>query len=581
MALQFGKVTGRFVAVVADSPEDSDSDPDIVPLQGVVTFTLKAPALLVPDAEPFPMTALPAPVSATLDSEGYLTLNGTRSVTLLASNGQHNPTSTTYEVKFALKHGTISVPYSTFNISVPAGETVNLTTIAPVPSSSGSPIVQGVGIKEVTADDGAFVFKMTNGTENRVGIPAIEPPVTTTARCVQSVVLDGSSLVFSFTDETSERVDLSSLSGGGVVVPPDTDDTPLPKTPARRAVVLGTSHSDKTWTQSGDVWWWQVAADRAGLSILDSYAVGGMDTEGALTGWSGATPQIESAERSTADLALVEFGGNDVKLGVTPEQFRERLTKIVVRLKATGKRVVIVFPPPLFASLQAGFGNEYGALRQVAREVAAANTSYYTDAWEALTLNGPANPAYDSGDNMHLNGAGQLAWGTAVAADIQAFAGVEDPYDGTRDRYWFDPATHTGDESLIQMLKNPDDTLFRGNDGAILSAGAEDLSIFNDISSEVGSRWELSFAYRIESPSDQDGATSVQVEWPGPTMRDLPGKARLVGQEGVRRVEMVVPEEATGTCVTALRIPGGATGLKIRVGQLGVRRLNIPNNTGR
>lgn len=173
MALQFGKVTGRFVAVVADSPEDSDSDPDIVPLQGVVTFTLKAPALLVPDAEPFPMTALPAPVSATLDSEGYLTLNGTRSVTLLASNGQHNPTSTTYEVKFALKHGTISVPYSTFNISVPAGETVNLTTAAPVPSSSGSPIVQGIGIKEVTADDGAFVFKMTNGTTNRVALPEI------------------------------------------------------------------------------------------------------------------------------------------------------------------------------------------------------------------------------------------------------------------------------------------------------------------------------------------------------------------------------------------------------------------------
>lgn len=576
MALQFGKVTGRFVAVVADSPEDSDSGPDVVPLQGVVTFTLKAPALLVPDAEPFPMTALPAPVSATLDNEGYLTLNGTRSVTLLASNGQHNPTSTTYEVKFALKHGTISVPYSTFNISVPAGETVNLTTAAPVPSSSGSPIIQGIGIKEVIADDGAFVFKMTNGTENRVGIPAIDPPATTAARCVRSVALDGSSLVFSFTDETVEKVDLSALGGTtGETQPPGSGitPTPVPITVARRAVVLGTSHSDKTWTQSGGVWWWQVAADLAGITVLDDYAVGGMDTEGALNGWSGNTPQIVAAEQSPADLALVEFGGNDAKLGVTPDVFRQRLTQLVIRLKAAGKRVVLVFPPPLFRAFQGGFGDTYATLRGVAREVAAANTSYYTDAWDAMSTDGGANPAYDSGDNMHLNGAGQLAWGRAVAADLQAFAGVTDPVDGVRDRYWFDPSTSMGDASHIAMGKNPDDALFHGQDGAVISAGAQDLTIFNEVSKEAGSRWEISYAYRVEVGSTEDGATGVQVEWPGPVMRDLPGRARLVGQEGVRRVEMVVPASATDACVAALRIPAAAKGLRVRVGQLGARRI--------
>ena len=358
-----------------------------------------------------------------------------------------------------------------------------------------------------------------------------------------------------------------------ITTPQQDPSTPLPATVARRAVVLGTSHSDKTWTQSGGVWWWQVAADLAGITVLDDYAVGGMDTEGALNGWSGNTPQIVAAEQSPADLALVEFGGNDAKLGVTPDVFRQRLTQLVIRLKAAGKRVVIVFPPPLFRALQGGFGDTYVTLRGVAREVAAANAAYYTDAWDAMSTGGGANPAYDSGDNMHLNGAGQLAWGRAVAADLQAFAGVTDPVDGVRDRYWFDPSTSMGDASQIAMGKNPDDALFHGRDGAVISAGAQDLSIFNDVSKEAGSRWEISYAYRVEAGSTEDGATGVQVEWPGPVMRDLPGRARLVGQEGVRRVEMVVPASATDACVAALRIPAAAKGLRLRVGQLGARRV--------
>ena len=389
---------------------------------------------------------------------------------------------------------------------------------------------------------------------------------------VARVEVDGAALVVTMTDGTSNRVTLptSTPTTSG---PPAVPATPLPKSAARRAVVLGTSHSDKTWTQSGGVWWWQVAADLAGISILDDYAVGGMDTEGALNGWAGNTPQIVAAEQSPADLALVEFGGNDAKLGVTPDVFRQRLTQLVIRLKAAGKRVVIVFPPPLFRALQGGFGDTYATLRGVAREVAAANTAYYTDAWDAMSAGGGADPAYDSGDNMHLNGAGQLAWGRAVAADLQAFAGVADPTDGVRDRYWFDPSTSMGDASQIDMGKNPDDALFHGRDGAVISAGAQDLSIFNDVSKEVGSRWEISYAYRVEAGSTEDGAIGVQVEWPGPVMRDLPGRARLVGQEGVRRVEMVVPASATDACVAALRIPAAAKGLRLRVGQLGARRV--------
>lgn len=587
MALQFGKVTGRFVAVVADSPEDSDSDPDVVPLQGVVTFTLKAPALLVPDAEPFPMTALPAPVSATLDNEGYLTLNGTRSVTLLASNGQHNPTSTTYEVKFALKHGTISVPYSTFNISVPAGETVNLTTVAPVPSSSGSPIVQGIGIKEVTADDGAFVFKMTNGTENRVGIPAIEPPATTTARCVQSVALDGSSLVFSFTDKTSERVDLSSLKGGGAGETQSPDSgitpTPVPVTEARRAVILGDSHSDPAWPQADGVWWWQVAADLSGVTVLDVYAVGGMTTRDALDGWddrSGGvtTPQIVQAEGSDADLAIMEFGGNDVSNGIDATEYRANLTEITKRLMASGKRVLIMAPPPLFAGAVEDIVTRYAEYRRIDEEVAAACSAYYMDAWSAIGTGpgGSLPSSYDSGDHIHMNSYGQMALGKAVAARVQQVAGVADPYDGVRDIRWFGWDTVQGDDNLVLAEPGPQDTLFKGAEVAGVTSpaeGTEDVNIYSEFNSTPGAVWEVSYAYRIDSSTGRANITPSIADWPGGFTTEYPQRDRLVGLEGVRRYEVTIAERATDNAVFFLKVPAVTGKLTARVGMLGMRLL--------
>ena len=560
---------------------------------------------------------LPATEVVALDAEGRV------DVTVVAPGPGSNPTDWVWEARPRFTSEGRGVPWRPFLFHAGDGETVDLRDHVPVQDASGTWVTRGepgpagpagvqgergpvgetgpagergpsgpAGVQGATGPEGPAGAQGPRGEQGARGPigpassvpgPQGEPgpkgdkgdPGPTAPTAVANVTVDGTELVLALTDGTTRRITLPT-TGPTTVTPPNTGTvtpTPLPSSAARRAVVLGTSHSDKTWTQSGGVWWWQVAADLGGVTVLDSYAVGGMDTEGALNGWSGNTPQIVAAEQSPADLALVEFGGNDAKLGVAPDVFRQRLTQLVVRLKAAGKRVVIVFPPPLFKQLQGGFGDAYSVLRQVSREVAAANTAYYTDAWDALTVDGAANPAYDSGDNMHLNGSGQLAWGQAVAADLQAFAGVTDPYDGTRDRYWFDPATSMGDSSQISMLRNPDDGLFHGRDGAVLTAGAQDLSIFNDVSNEVGSRWEISYAYRVESPSVADGATGVQVEWPGPVMHDLPGKARLVGQEGVRRVEMVVPASATDACVAALRIPAAAKGLRLRVGQLGVRRV--------
>lgn len=352
----------------------------------------------------------------------------------------------------------------------------------------------------------------------------------------------------------------------------DSGATPLPSAPARRAVVLGTSHSDTTWTEAGGVWWWQMAADRAGLTVLDSYAVGGMDTPGALNGWSGATPQIVSAEKSTADLALVEFGGNDVKNGVTADQYAANLTTMANRLKATGKRVIFVFPPPLFAEMKAGSDATYTAFRERMKQVASATGSYYVDAWDALKdpATGACRTAYDSGDHVHLNGDGQLAFGAAVASAVQSFAGVTDPYDGTRDVYWFGGNTTQGDVAQVAQGTNPNDALFKGGSGAVLSGGA-DIAVFYQIGSTPGDRYEVAYAYRVETAGTAS-AYQATMDWPAATQTNYPQRDRLVGQYGVRRREVTIPPEATAGRVYALNLAAG-TGTRLRIGMLGIKKL--------
>lgn len=143
--LTYGKVVGRFLAAVADAAADDDLYPDGIPLTGTVIFTPSATAVLVNDATPVPVTVLPAPIVTTLDSEGYISLNGQRGVFLLATDSQAtNPTNFTYKVAFSkLQYaGTNTVQYPSFDIAVPAGTIRDLSTISPIPAASGAPIIR-------------------------------------------------------------------------------------------------------------------------------------------------------------------------------------------------------------------------------------------------------------------------------------------------------------------------------------------------------------------------------------------------------------------------------------------------------
>ena len=129
-------IVGRFLSSVADSPEDPDRDPDIVPIAGAkVTLTASVARVRASSAEP-PATILMHPIECVTDETGQLVgLDGALGVRVIATDDETlNPTGWTWKaVIYAPGRGKIS---STF--SAPGGGTVDLTTVIPVPSSTGT-----------------------------------------------------------------------------------------------------------------------------------------------------------------------------------------------------------------------------------------------------------------------------------------------------------------------------------------------------------------------------------------------------------------------------------------------------------
>lgn len=138
--MQFGTVTGRFLAIVADGPADSDTEPDLVPVTGQVRFTPSLAAGVADRA-----IVLPTPITADLDSQGYISLNGARGVTLVATDSTGiNPSQFTYAVSFIdLRYEGIPLTYRSFSFELPAGTTVDLSEAAPVGTSNGVAILRG------------------------------------------------------------------------------------------------------------------------------------------------------------------------------------------------------------------------------------------------------------------------------------------------------------------------------------------------------------------------------------------------------------------------------------------------------
>lgn len=164
--LTYGQVIGRFLAIVGDSA-DPDTTPDAMPLEGTVTLTPNISAALVATASPVPATVLPRSIVCTLDAEGYLTYDGAQSVYLLATDDPAlNPTDFTYTASFGLSLSGGALSYAPFSFELPAGATIDLTVVAPVPSSSGTPTVVGpAGPEGPVGPSGYGVYAYANSAE--------------------------------------------------------------------------------------------------------------------------------------------------------------------------------------------------------------------------------------------------------------------------------------------------------------------------------------------------------------------------------------------------------------------------------
>ncbi|WP_280248758.1 hypothetical protein [Nocardia abscessus] len=236
--LEYGKVVGRLLAGIIDSP-DVGVIPDFPPLEGRVTFTASVPKFLVPTADP-PATVAPLAhpyFTAVLDDEGYLTWRGERGVYLAAPvAGTMNPSGWTWTVSFDLSYLGTPVPISPFSFNVPeytpgpdpedpdegSVGLVDLTLVSPVPSSTGNAVTQGNSVVSVSIDGNELTFGLSNGSFlPPVEVPAIQDALNAaTAAAASATAADGSA------DAAAAAVNSFDLNIGTVTtLPPGSSAT--------------------------------------------------------------------------------------------------------------------------------------------------------------------------------------------------------------------------------------------------------------------------------------------------------------------------------------------------------------------
>jgi hypothetical protein len=135
--VSFGTVVGTFLLAIADSPDDTDRDPEGVPASDLkIRFTpdLSKPVARDRSASPPTYFAL-QDVICTVGSDGALRgPDGAPGVRLVASmNPSLEPSEWTWQVILS------GAGFGTVNFSFPlnAGETVDLATVLQVPASPG------------------------------------------------------------------------------------------------------------------------------------------------------------------------------------------------------------------------------------------------------------------------------------------------------------------------------------------------------------------------------------------------------------------------------------------------------------
>jgi hypothetical protein len=128
-------------------PDGSDADtlPDVAPIAGTVTFSCSTTLIRLPGKG---ASIVPIPVVATFDKDGNLVTKGGNGVgvKLIATDSPDtNPTGFTWKADFDLKYTAtnLAVRIDSFTFQVPAGGSVDLTSILPAKASTGTLTTQG------------------------------------------------------------------------------------------------------------------------------------------------------------------------------------------------------------------------------------------------------------------------------------------------------------------------------------------------------------------------------------------------------------------------------------------------------
>jgi hypothetical protein len=226
--LQYGKVVGRLLAAVIDSP-DVGTVPDFPPLSGRVTFTANVPKFLVQNADP-PATVVPQTnpyFTAVLDDEGYLTWRGERGVMLAAPvAGTMNPSGWTWTVSFDLEYLGTPVYVAPYAIEVPeyipgpdpedpdegSVGLVDLALASPVPSSTGDAVTRGLSVVSVGLDGNALVFGLDDGSF----LPGVEVPAIQDALDAADAAADSETAAAASATAAQNAVNSFSLTVGTV-----------------------------------------------------------------------------------------------------------------------------------------------------------------------------------------------------------------------------------------------------------------------------------------------------------------------------------------------------------------------------
>lgn len=142
----FGKVTAQLSTFIVDST-DPDSLPDLVPLQGTITFTPNV-SRIIDSIIPQPMILGSSPITGVLDDEGFLSTPGVgnaiqyQGLWLPATdNAEFNPDTFQYLVTFNLKTSdgrVVTIPSQ--YMELPTDATVDLANVVPAENAPAQSI---------------------------------------------------------------------------------------------------------------------------------------------------------------------------------------------------------------------------------------------------------------------------------------------------------------------------------------------------------------------------------------------------------------------------------------------------------